>query len=510
MGCCNQRPATNSEARPKPEVKKENKKSLNALKTPKKEQRHKKKISKGSQDHLSTQGSIIVSTKGKPLENYKIMGTLKTTHGKSIYLTKEKNSQTYKIVKEYNKSSLDDANKIYEQLKVLKDLDHPNIVKIFGLVDAEGAFFIIQEYCTGGELFDKIIKQNAIGENLAARYMRDILSAINYCHSQGIAHRNLNPESLVLDNPDDNAILKISDFESFEKIVRTTRYQKRSIGNTYYMAPELFKGEYGKEIDIWSAGVILCTLISGNPPFHGKTRDEIFNSIQKGLDLSSSDYVLASDEAKDLISKMLEKDPKMRITAEEALNHPWIENRANNKVPDNVIVSGTLDRLAKFTVKSKVEQSILNFISYQITSVKEEHELSELFRSIDENGDGRISKAELMKAYKKKKLGSKDEINSIMENCDKNNSGFIEYQEFVTGVSQWNKKIQARQLREVFGLCDGNGDGLLSLEELKGCIPGIEGSEWDKFFVEVDSNQDHLISVDELKTYFETKFQLKE
>eukprot|EP00358_Blepharisma_japonicum_P003847 CAMPEP_0202951866 /NCGR_PEP_ID=MMETSP1395-20130829/34181_1 /ASSEMBLY_ACC=CAM_ASM_000871 /TAXON_ID=5961 /ORGANISM="Blepharisma japonicum, Strain Stock R1072" /LENGTH=231 /DNA_ID=CAMNT_0049660259 /DNA_START=701 /DNA_END=1393 /DNA_ORIENTATION=+ len=231
----------------------------------------------------------------------------------------------------------------------------------------------------------------------------------------------------------------------------------------------------------------MCTLISGNPPFYGKTRDEIFNSIQNGLDLSSSDYVLASDEAKDLITKMLQKDPKKRITAEEALNHPWIENRANNKLPDNIVVSGTLDRLSKFNVKSKIEQSILNFISYQITSGKEEHELSELFRKFDNNGDGRISKSELMKAYKKKKLGSKEEINSIMENCDKNNSGFIEYQEFVAGVSQWNKKIQEKQLREVFALCDGNGDGLLSLEELKGCIPGIEGSQWDKFFVEVDS-----------------------
>ncbi|CAG9323185.1 CDPK1_36 [Blepharisma stoltei] len=495
MGCCLSR------SEPKKEEK-ENKKSSKS-----KQRSQTKEPSLKLSAQPSIEGSIALNSKTekKLMQNFKILKTYKKRPNGSIYLAKEKTTNKFKIIKEYHKSNSEESKKVFDEILTLQELDHPNIVKIFEVVNTKNKIYVIREYCPGGELFDKIIQSQQISENQAAKYMHDILDVVKYCHSKGVIHRDLNPAHLLLDSKNDDANLKVANFGLSGTFTEDTKL-KRSVGDTCYMAPEIFEGEYSKEVDVWSCGVILCTLILGRPPFHGKTREKIIKSINDGLNLSTGIWLQVSDDLKDLISKMLEKNPKKRISAKDALSHSWIESRSSNSVPDKAISGEALSRLSKFTVRSKIEQSILNFISYQTTSSREEKELIQLFKSIDINGDGKLSSDEVQKALKKLQVGSKEEISSIMKSCDKDGSGFIEYSEFVTGVSRWNKKFQENQLRDIFKMYDTDGDGLLSIGELEGCIPGIEGSEWENFFRQADANQDGLISVDELKAYFQAKF----
>mmetsp|Transcript_12861 Transcript_12861/g.12960 ORF Transcript_12861/g.12960 Transcript_12861/m.12960 type:complete len:134 (+) Transcript_12861:197-598(+) len=133
---------------------------------------------------------------------------------------------------------------------------------------------------------------------------------------------------------------------------------------------------------------------------------------------------------------MLEKNPDIRISAKAALEHPWIKSRSTNQVPDRAAAIDVLSRLSKFNAKSQIQKSILNFISYHTTSAREEKELKETFKSLDENGDGKLSSDEIYKAFKSMRLGSKEETNSVIIKCDRDGDGYIQYSEFITGVIQ--------------------------------------------------------------------------
>ena len=171
-----------------------------------------------------------------------------------------------------------DIKSILREVTILKSMDHVNIIKVYEVYQYEGNLCIVQEYCKGGELFDRIIKNGSISENQAAKYMLQIVSAVQYMHSKGIVHRDLKPENIVFENNKEDCNLKIIDFGTCKHFSSNIRSRER-VGSPYYIAPEVISSNYDERCDIWSLGVILYVMISGMPPFNGANENEMLLNI---------------------------------------------------------------------------------------------------------------------------------------------------------------------------------------------------------------------------------------
>jgi calcium-dependent protein kinase len=212
----------------------------------------------------------------------------------------------------------------------------------------------VTELCTGGELFDKITA-GVFTENLAAKYMHQLMTAVCYLHNHQVVHRDLKPENLILESSSHEAVLKLIDFGNslvFRKARRMTTFVGTvSPSQSYYLAPEVIAGRYNEKCDIWSCGVILFLMLSGSVPFNGKNDDQIIENIKKGtFTMKSKSWTTVSKEAKNLVLRMMRKDSENRPTASEVLSDPWILQRLQNQLPDNPISKKCLFNLAKFRV----------------------------------------------------------------------------------------------------------------------------------------------------------------
>jgi calcium-dependent protein kinase len=197
---------------------------------------------------------------------------------------------------------------------------------------------LVTEICAGGELFDRIVAEEFFTEPMAARTFRQILMALNYCHSENIVHRDLKPENFLFQSKDANSDLKIIDF-GLSKIMATGKLQrmKTRAGTPYYISPEVLMGNYDVSCDMWSAGCMLYILLCGYPPFYGDDNKEILEMVQKGIfDFDGEEWDEVSSEAKDLIKKLICK-PERRLTAQEALNHKWVKNLTKKKQDDKIL-----------------------------------------------------------------------------------------------------------------------------------------------------------------------------
>lgn len=183
-------------------------------------------------------------------------------------------------------------------------LDHPNIVKLYEIYQDQKNIYLITEYLEGGEVFDLILKTKHFNENIAAKIMKQLLSAVAYCHNKQIVHRDLKPENLLLVKPDSFDI-KVIDF-GLSRTFTPEKNMYSKMGTPFYIAPEVLKKKYNEKCDIWSCGVILYILLCGNPPFNGKNDQAIFDSIALGyVSFQGVEWKNVSNQAKIFIKKLL-------------------------------------------------------------------------------------------------------------------------------------------------------------------------------------------------------------
>ncbi|KAH9790257.1 calcium-dependent protein kinase 34 [Citrus sinensis] len=217
-----------------------------------------------------------------------------------------------------NKEDIEDVRR---EVQIMHHLTgQPNIVELKGAYEDKQSVHLVMELCAGGELFDRIIAKGHYTERAAASLLRTIVQIIHTCHSMGVIHRDLKPENFLLLNKDENAPLKATDF-GLSVFYKQGEVFKDIVGSAYYIAPEVLKRKYGPEADIWSIGVMLYILLCGVPPFWAESEHGIFNAILRGhIDFTSDPWPSISPQAKDLVKKMLNSEPKQRLTATEVLD----------------------------------------------------------------------------------------------------------------------------------------------------------------------------------------------
>ncbi|CAM8999622.1 unnamed protein product [Rhodiola kirilowii] len=207
----------------------------------------------------------------------------------------------------------EDYEDVWREIQIMHHLsEHSNFVRIKDTYEDAVFVHLVMELCAGGELFDRIVKKGHYSEKEAAKLIKIIVGVVEACHSLGVMHRDLKPENFLFDTTEEDAILKATDF-GLSVFYKPGEIFCDVVGSPYYVAPEVLRKQYGHEIDVWSAGVILYILLSGLPPFWAETEKGIFRQILNGkLDFESDPWPSISDSAKELVSKMLERDPKKK------------------------------------------------------------------------------------------------------------------------------------------------------------------------------------------------------
>ncbi|CAM9494363.1 unnamed protein product [Pylaiella littoralis] len=257
----------------------------------------------------------------------------------------------------------DDEADLKMEVSLLQEMEHENIVKLYDFYEENHFYYLVMEILNGGELFDRIVLKQFYNEKEARDVLKVVFNAVKYCHDRDIAHRDLKPENLLLVSEDDDAALKLADF-GFARPVGEDGLSTQC-GTPGYVAPEILKGEiYGKPVDIWSIGVITYILLGGYPPFHDDNQAKLYQKIKKGkVSFHPQYWSTVSDEAKDLIKKMLTVDKEKRISAEQALQHPWVVGDAAELEKRDL--GANMGQLRLFNARRKFKSAISSVIAAQ-------------------------------------------------------------------------------------------------------------------------------------------------
>ena len=484
----------------------------------------------GKDDNINfNKETFILKSSGTIAKKYlKIKNISNGTYSK-IYLVQNKTDFKLYCCKEILKSKVADLTKFKNEINILSRVDHPNIIRLYEIFEDERYISLIMEYCKGGELFKKINeladKDQSFSEKEAVKIFKQLMSAVSYCHSQGICHRDLKPENILFLTKDPDSQIKIIDFGlskifgEIKPIMKGNKVEKNimslRVGTAYYMSPEVLQGNYDNKCDIWACGVILYIMLCGYPPFDGETENEILKAIsKKKFSFPEEEWKSVSDDAKDLIKHMI-CDPDKRYNAEMILNHPWIEKNAPN----------SKGNLAKFNAHSlenfgnlyKLTKYVLGFIA----SRADENDITNLrkiFEEMDTNKSGTLNINEIKEGINKmeKEKEIKDEEKEvIIQNIDTDKSSKIEYNEFLAACLEQKVYLREENLLSAFMMLDYDGSGKISKAEIKRALNGdIDNETLDKIIQEFDLDGDGEIDykefVEGMKNSYKKEEEVKE
>ncbi|XP_019955677.1 calcium/calmodulin-dependent protein kinase type II delta 1 chain isoform X1 [Paralichthys olivaceus] len=257
------------------------------------------------------------------------------------------------------KLSARDHQKLEREARICRLLKHPNIVRLHDSISEEGFHYLVFDLVTGGELFEDIVAREYYSEADASHCIQQILEAVLHCHQMGVVHRDLKPENLLLASKLKGAAVKLADFGLAIEVQGDQQAWFGFAGTPGYLSPEVLrKDPYGKPVDMWACGVILYILLVGYPPFWDEDQHRLYQQIKAGAyDFPSPEWDTVTPEAKDLINKMLTINPAKRVTATDALKHPWICQRST--VASMMHRQETVECLKKFNARRKLKGAIL-------------------------------------------------------------------------------------------------------------------------------------------------------
>ena len=320
-------------------------------------------------------------------------------------------------------------NLLKRELEALTLIDHPNIVRLYEIYEDEKYLHLVLDLCRGGDLYDHIIAKGSLNEQEVMSMMRKMFSAINHLHGMSICHRDLKPDNFLLVS-DQGSEIKLADFGMSVRFGNDEMHTV--VGTPYYLAPEVYKGNYGKECDVWSLGVVLFFLLSGKQPFKGTNVTELLANILKGAySFCDKKWKNISDEAKDLITKILVIDPRERISISDALTHSWFHKKSLI-APVNLEV---FHSIKSFKSHGKLWQELIKVFIRNL-SEEEIKKLDGAFKAIDIECSGFITAKNIEEAMSRNGYPIiADEIHELINMIEYIGKGKLNYTQFLIAAA---------------------------------------------------------------------------
>eukprot|EP00250_Pteridium_aquilinum_P009883 c19000_g1_i1 orf=262-1809(+) len=411
---------------------------------------------------------------------------------------------TKAAVKAIQKSKMLSVVNVKREVKIMKSLSgHKNVVKFYDAFEDKNFVYIVMELCRGGELLNRIIskKGSQYTERDAARLVRQMLKVVASCHLCGIVHRDLKPENFLFKSDDDDSELKAIDF-GLSDYITPGRVFKDVVGSAYYLAPEVLRRRSGAESDVWSVGVIAYFLLCGRRPFWGRTVIGLYKKVlEEDPDFSEKPWPSVSLSAKDLVKKLLVKNPHARFTAAQALSHPWIRE---GEAPDIPLDISVLSNIREFVRCSRLRKIALRAVT-SILSPDEIVNLEDQFNAMDTDKDGTLSLSEIHEALAKDKTWHLQEtkVLEILSAMDMNGDGQVDFNEFAAAAvrvhqlegldpATWHKQCVA-----AFEKLDADKNGYITPDELK--LFSSMNSSFGSLIDEADIDKDGRLNLREFQ-----------
>ena len=422
-----------------------------------------------------------------------------------------------KIIAKENIIENEDGTKLVDEIEILKNLEHPNIMKIYECFNDKDNVYIISEYCDQGDLLGKMDKLGTLNQIVVKQLMDQILNAISYLHTNRIFHGDIKLENVMLyktsmresrrfsrinkelnknkqleKDIEKSFNKKFSSKRSFNYIEDMNDYEIKLIdfgcskylvkkkdnklsgivGTSIYCSPEVIDNLYDEKSDEWSCGVLMYILICGEPPFQGETEEEIFANVKKGkFSFHQKEFKDVSDSCKDLIKQLLEPDKNHRIKASEALKHPFFKENYDPNLTfyKNIDKKNYLNKLLEVKkLPSKFHELIEAYLCFNFIKKDEEKKLTQVFRYLDHRGKNRLSFYDFNKTFKENGINvSKQKIQNMIDIIDSDGNNTIEYQEFLRAMCDKGILYNDKNLESVFNSIDIDQKGYINVDDIK-------------------------------------------
>ena len=420
---------------------------------------------------------LIMDQKGNPSENY-VRGE-KVGDGSFGIVYKAKNilynnNMTMKVI---DKNENMDYVIIKNEMDILRKLSHPNIAKIYDFYQSDDCYYLINEFFAEGNICDYIGKGNLNEQQLSIIFYQ-VLSGLSYLHEKDIIHRDMKPQNILISKKEIDLLtdeeyfwIQIIDYDC-AKIFEENKKENSGSGNIYYSAPEVLNKEYDEKSDIWSVGVILYMFLVGKAPFDGLNNEEIMNSIKtKEFDEDNEKLNQFSEDVRDLLKGLLNKNTEDRLSAKQALNHQWFKKFNGRKLFGNFKekeIQPYIDNLFNYTFNSKIQQLVMAFLVHNLPSMDSSISILKLYRYFNIAGDCKLTKNELITGLSKYR--DEDEVTKKVVNLflllDGDNNGFIEFEEFLRACINKKEILTDDYLKFAFKFLDKEDRGILSVQQI--------------------------------------------
>jgi calcium-dependent protein kinase len=418
-----------------------------------------------------------------------------------VLLAKSKETGVEVAVKPYTSVGIskEEQRVLRNEVEIFLSLDHPHVARLIAVYEEKHRLLLVMEVCKGGEILDAVTKKGFFSEAQAASIVEQMLLSVNYLHAKHIVHRDLKLDNFLYESEDKDHV-KLIDF-GMSRYWTNNRKMKLACGTVGYMAPECLSQSYTIACDLWSMGVTTYVLLSGRMPFEGNEQQMMEKTKCGTYSMESPQWASISEEGVDFVHNLMERDVNKRMTAEVALQHPWIMSKGTRSSGVQELDANILRSLQSFAETSEFRRVCLQLMTYSL-SLEDRKQVRDSFLQIDQAGTGQVSLAELRKVLADHV--SDQEAKQIFASLDTTSDDKINYTDFLAAMLTSRIVQNEGHMRAAFNRFDREGNGTISLANLKHVLGNThKGDEIDELFKQIDVSHDGLIQFDEFMTYIQ-------
>jgi calcium-dependent protein kinase len=429
---------------------------------------------------------FVFSLWGELNQTYTVLKVIGTGYYGNVLLVRHKLTQELRATKRLLKSRIEHIDKLVTEISIMQHCDHPNIVKLYEILENDSHIYLIMEYCEGGDLLDRLQNHTISNEAQAVDITQQVLTGLHYLHMRNICHRDIKPENLMYHN----GTVKLIDF-GLSKICKQPTMTTK-VGTCYYVSPDVLTGQYTVACDVWSLGVFVYLMLSGRFPFYGRSDQETIELVKRGrFDFNSAVWRDISSEAKDLISRMLDTNPTTRITTQECLAHAWLTS-----AEPQVLLNFELKSYTRFVADMRMRKLVTIFLAFQCAEA-DILEIKQAFCKLDTDADGLISYEEFKQGLLTIDHLNQEELRETLSRLQLHRDRCIEYTEFIAHLFDVKHHATEERLWAAFKQFDIDNTNMITVDKLIVVLGesfnDTEAGFWEGLIAEVDVNGDGMV-----------------